>query len=55
MIGAVIGGLIVGVLEAYIGYFVSTEYRDAIIFAILILVLLILPRGLFGERIEDKV
>ncbi len=55
MIGAVIGGLIVGVLEAYIGYFVSTEYRDAIIFAILILVLLVMPRGIFGERIEDKV
>lgn len=55
MVGAVIGGLIVGILESYIGYFVSTDYTEAIIFGILIAVLLVAPSGLFGERIEEKV
>jgi len=55
MVGAVVGGLIVGLLESYISYFVSTDYRDAIIFAILIAVLLVRPSGLFGERVEEKV
>lgn len=55
MIGAVVGGVIVGVLEAYVGYYISSAYKEAIIFGILIIMLLVLPSGLFGEAIEEKV
>lgn len=52
--GAVVGGLMVGLLESYVGYFLSSEFKDTIIFGLLILMLLFLPQGLFGERIEEK-
>jgi branched-chain amino acid transport system permease protein len=46
--GAVVGGLLIGVLEALTGSFLSTAYRDVIVFGILILVLLFKPEGLFA-------
>lgn len=48
--GAVVGALIIGVLESMAGAFVSSEWQDAFGFVILILVLLVKPMGLFGER-----
>lgn len=48
--GAVVGALIIGVLESLAGAFVSSEWQDAFGFVILILVLLVKPMGLFGER-----
>lgn len=48
--GAVIGALIIGVIESLAGAFVSSEWQDAFGFVILILVLLVKPMGLFGER-----
>lgn len=52
--GAVIGGLIVGVSEVIVSAFLSSTYRDGVIFVILLVVLLIKPSGIFGKRI-DKV
>ena len=52
--GAVIGGLIVGVSEVVVSAFLSSTYRDGVIFVILLIVLLVKPSGLFGKRI-DKV
>ena len=51
--GAVIGGLIIGLIEAY-STFITTTYKDAIVFLVLILVLLVRPQGIYGERISDK-
>lgn len=51
--GAVIGGLIIGLIEAY-STFVTTTYKDAIVFLVLIIVLMVRPQGIFGERIADK-
>ncbi|MBV8602475.1 MAG: branched-chain amino acid ABC transporter permease [Candidatus Eremiobacteraeota bacterium] len=52
--GAIIGGLLIGVVENLGGFYISTAYKDAIAFVILIAVLLIRPSGLFGERVSEK-
>lgn len=52
--GAVIGGLVIGVAEAVSTLFLPTEYRDSIAFAIVVLILLVRPRGLFGTRMRGE-
>jgi branched-chain amino acid transport system permease protein len=52
--GAVIGGLAIGVLEATSSLVIPTDYKDALIFGALILVLLLRPQGLFGVRTRDE-
>lgn len=53
--GAVIGGLCMGVLETLVAGFISSGYRDAIAFSVLIVVLLFRPTGLFGKKQINKV
>ena len=53
--GAVIGGLVMGVSEYLVVGYISSTYRDAIAFIILILVLLIKPAGLLGRNVAEKV
>ena len=53
--GAVIGGIILGVIEALVSGFLSSTFRDAAAFGILILVLLIKPSGLLGKNTREKV
>ena len=50
--GALVGGFAIGLLEAYIVGFVSSEFADAIVFLFLIGFLLWRPNGLFGT--DDK-
>jgi len=50
--GAVLGGFIIGLLEVFVSAFVSSTFRDGIIFIILLLVLIFKPSGIFGKRIE---
>ena len=50
--GAIAGGLILGLVEALWGGYVATGYVDAIGFALVIVMLLVRPYGLFGKRIE---
>ncbi|MEI6154257.1 MAG: branched-chain amino acid ABC transporter permease [Deltaproteobacteria bacterium] len=52
--GAVLGGLIIGLSEVFVSAFLSSEFRDGVIFIILFVVLLLKPSGIFGKRI-DKV
>jgi branched-chain amino acid transport system permease protein len=53
--GAVVGGLIIGVIEAFVGGSQFSNYRDAIAFVILIVILLFRPSGLFGKYEPEKV
>ncbi|MBQ3291552.1 MAG: branched-chain amino acid ABC transporter permease [Mogibacterium sp.] len=53
--GAMIGGLILGVIEIFSRAYISSELADAIVFACLIIVLLIKPTGLLGKKINEKV
>ena len=53
--GAVVGGIVLGIVEAFISGFGFSMFRDAAAFAILILVLLLRPAGIFGKNIKEKV
>jgi len=53
--GAVLGGLIIGITETFVSGYISSTYRDAIAFAILILILLVKPSGLLGKKEVEKV
>ena len=53
--GAMIGGLVLGVAEALTSAYLSTEYKDVVSFALLIVVLLIMPTGILGRPEVEKV
>jgi branched-chain amino acid transport system permease protein len=53
--GAFLGGLLLGVIEIFARAYISTQLSDAIVFAVLIVVLLIKPTGLLGKKINEKV
>ncbi len=52
--GAMVGGILIGLIEAYGGQFIATEWADVIIFSILVLVLVFRPAGLFGRLAPSK-
>jgi len=52
--GAIIGGFAIGIVESVSTLFIPTDFRDTVVFSLLILVLLIKPRGLFGVRIRGE-
>ncbi len=54
-LGAVVGGLLVGVLEAMGAGYISSAYKDAMPFVLILLVLFFMPRGLFGGKSTDRV
>jgi branched-chain amino acid transport system permease protein len=53
--GAIVGGLIVGIVEALASGYLSSAYKDAIAFIIILFVLFFMPNGLFGKRGTDRV
>jgi branched-chain amino acid transport system permease protein len=53
--GAMVGGLLLGVVEALGAGYVSIAWKDAIAFVVLILILIVRPFGLLGERVAEKV
>ena len=53
--GAMLGGVLLGLIEIFGKAYVSTELGDAIVFAVLIVVLLVRPTGLLGKPIREKV
>ncbi len=53
--GALIGGVLLGIIEIFAKAYISTEISDAIVFAVLIVVLLVKPTGLLGKKISEKV
>ena len=53
--GALLGGLLLGVLEIFCNAYISQELSNAIVFGVLIIVLLVRPTGLLGKPIREKV
>ena len=54
-VGAVVGGLILGLMEALAAGYISSAYKDAVPFVLIILILFFMPRGLFGARVTERV
>lgn len=53
--GAMIGGIILGIIESISKAFISTELSDAIVFSVLVIVLLVKPSGILGKKKNEKV
>ena len=53
--GALIGGILLGVIEILGRAYISSQLSDAIVFAVLIIVLLVKPTGLLGKQVQEKV
>ena len=53
--GALVGGILLGVIEIFAKAYITTQLSDAICFAVLIVVLLVKPAGLLGKQIREKV
>ncbi len=53
--GAMLGGILLGIIEIFSKSYISTALSDAIVFAVLIIVLLVRPTGILGKKITEKV
>ena len=53
--GAFLGGILLGVIAIFAGAYISTQLQNAIVFAVLIIVLLVKPDGLLGKHVSEKV
>ncbi len=52
--GSIVGGLLLGVVEAFGAHYISVPYKDAFAFLLLFIFLLLRPQGIFGEKISEK-
>jgi len=53
--GAVFGGVLLGILESFVAGYLSSEYKDAVAFVVLLLILFFFPGGLFGSKKSTRV
>ena len=53
--GAMLGGILLGIINIFGNAYISTELGDAMVFAVLIVVLLVKPTGLLGKKVHEKV
>lgn len=53
--GAILGGLLLGLAEAYTAGYISSDYKDAVPFVIILVILFFLPNGLLGSRAVERV
>ena len=53
--GAMLGGILIGIIETLAKAYISTQFSDAIVFSVLIIILLVKPAGLLGKQVQEKV
>ena len=53
--GAMLGGILLGIIETFSKAYLSTQFSDAIVFSVLIVILLVKPAGLLGKQVQEKV
>jgi branched-chain amino acid transport system permease protein len=53
--GAIVGGIIIGVVEALAGFYLPEGFKDIAAYVVVLIVLMVMPNGLFGEKLRKKV
>lgn len=53
--GAMLGGILLGIIETFSKAYLSSQFSDAIVFGVLIVILLVRPAGLLGKQVQEKV
>jgi len=53
--GAIVGGLIIGLVESFAGFYLPEGFKDIAAYIVVLLVLIVKPSGLFGEKLRKKV
>ena len=53
--GAMLGGILLGIIETFSKAYLSPQFSDAIVFGVLIIILLVKPAGLLGKQVQEKV
>jgi branched-chain amino acid transport system permease protein len=53
--GAIVGGFVIGLTEVFVSSIGLSTWKDAVVFLILIIVLLVKPTGLLGKQVNEKV
>ena len=53
--GAIVGGLVIGLVESFAGYYLPEGFKDIAAYIVVLLVLIIKPSGLFGDKLRKKV
>ena len=53
--GALVGGVMLGLMEALTSGYLSSQYKDAVAFVVILLVLLVRPQGLLGAKSSERV
>ena len=54
-VGAMIGGILIGIIETFAKRYISPQFSDAVVFSVLIIILLVKPAGLLGKQVQEKV
>ena len=55
VVGTILGGVMLGLIEALAAFYISTDYKDLFAFAILMIMLVLRPQGLLGRATPVKV
>ena len=53
--GAIVGSILVGIAESLFGGYISLQFKEALVFAIILAILILRPEGIFGKKIEERV
>jgi branched-chain amino acid transport system permease protein len=53
--GSIVGGMIVGVVEALSGFYMPEGFKDIAAYVVVLIMLMVRPNGLFGEKLRKKV
>jgi branched-chain amino acid transport system permease protein len=53
--GAIVGGLIIGIVESLSGFYLPEGFKDIAAYIVVLVMLVVMPNGLFGEKLRKKV
>ena len=53
--GAIVGGLVIGLVESFSGFYLPDGFRDVAAYVVVLIMLMVKPNGLFGEKLRKKV